>query len=409
MRRDFSIKGFLVFACLSGSLFNSQRRPDAIFGDFNGYWTARSKTTTPPPVVARDNNNLIGFTVGSTTYATGANNKALEDNSGIPAANIIKENYRSFPVSLTIPTPNTATNFLIGMPRFIDGVEQTRTLAPSLSCDTSLGFYLRDGVNGLNLATAVFNIPKQELSFLVNVLADINPNCINDDIPDIIVTQVGATASPPNLDVFKFTDSQGVTIGTPKSVDFSGVAASGQALWNFYSIGGRNCPTPYPAYYSGNPEGFSNTMRDIRVLTFKLSDFGITTENFRSAVKFVQILSGESDVAFSAYSTNSMSMYCLENAVTTGTPVDTRIGITSQGRAGSQTINNNWPMVRKGGFLALESNTKPFVPTRISTANLVNITNPVDGMMVYDTTENCLKIYVNSTIGWRCYNRKTCP
>lgn len=398
MKLTLNVIGISIITIFSSNSLYSQVRPDAIFGDFNGYWTARARTTVPPPVVSNDNNNLIGFTVGTKTYATGVADKILEDKSGIAPSNIVKENYRSFPTSFSVPS-NAPDTFLIGMPRFINKVEQTQALAPSLSCDTSLGFYLRDGLNGLNLGTAVFNIPRQQLSFLVNVLADINPNCISDDIPDIIVTQVG---NPAGADIFKFTDMNGNLVGQERTVNFTQVNASGQALWNFYSA--NKCPH---TYYT--PSGFSNTARDIRILTFKLSDFGLTNENYKSAVKFVQNLSGDSDVAFSAYSTNSMSMYCLENPVSTGVALDTKIGITSQGRAGSEASNNNWPMVRKGGALALESNTKPFVPTRISTANLVNITNPVEGMMVYDTTENCLKIYVNSTIGWKCYNRKTCP
>ena len=396
MKRILNVIGISIITFSSSNYFFSQVRPDAIFGDFNGYWTSQTKTTPTPVVVPNDNNNIIGFTVGSTTYTTGVNDQAIRQRF----PNAVIENYRSFPVSFSIL--NTSETFLVGMPRFINKVEQTQSVSPSLPCGASLGFYLRDGLNGLNIATAVFNIPSQDLNFLVNVLADINPSCINDNIPDIIVTQVGEPATTTaGSDVFRFTDSNGVTIGNAITINFSSVTPSGEALWNFYSAGK---PCPYPMYTQ-----FSNTKRDIRVLTFKLSDFGITLDNFRRATKFVQKLSGQSDVAFSAYSTNSMSMYCLENPVSTGTALDTKIGITSQGRAGSEASNNNWPMVRKGGALALESNTKPFVPTRISTANLVNITNPVEGMMVYDTTENCLKIYVNSTIGWRCYNRKTCP
>jgi len=241
----------------------------------------------------------------------------------------VNENYRAFPT--TINTTSTATNFFIGIPRYVNGVMQNQTSTPSLSCNISLGYYLRDGVNGLDLSTAVFNIPKYELSFYVNVLADINPNCITDDIPDIIVTQVGAPSS--SFDIFKFTDMSGNTIGVQKDVNFSSSLAtpSGTALWSFYYAG--NCPHDYN---SGGT--FSGTTRDIRVLTFKLSDFGITKDNYTSAVKFVQVLSGDSDVAFSAYSTNSLSLYCLENAVTTGTSSDTKTGITSLGRAGSMVL-----------------------------------------------------------------------
>lgn len=379
--------GFALFTCC---LFYSQIRPSTIYGDYSGYWFSSTSTGT----VSRETNNLIGFTVGGTTYSTGADNAALTAH-GISYVN---ENYRAFPTSFSIVTP--ANDFLIGVPAYVNGVLQTNASSPSLPCDISLGYYMRDGKNGLDLSTAVFNIPKQELVFYVNVLADINPTCISDDIPDIVVTQVGEPHASLS-DVFKFTDINGATIGVEKSVVFNSTASLGKAQWNFYSA---TCPRNFKTEAS-----FANTSRDIRVLTFKLSDFGITMANYTSAVKFVQVLSGYSDVAFSAYSTNSMSLYCLENAVTTGTALPTTTGITSQGRAGSETANNNWPMVRNGGYLALESNTKPFIPTRVTTAGLAAITNPVEGMMVYDTTENCLKIYVSSSIGWKCYNRKTCP
>lgn len=382
----FSTIIFLFFH----SLFNGQLRPDALYGDYNGYWMSTNSTGT----VSRETNNLIGFTIGSTIYATGADNTVLTSH-GI--TNFINENYRAFPTSFSVVTPTN--NFLIGQPAYVNGVLQTAANSPSLSCDLSLGYYLRDGKNGLDLSTAVFNIPKQELSFYVNVLADINPSCINDAIPDIIVTQVGEPST--TFDIFKFTDINGVTVGVEKQVAFSSSIATslGKAQWNFYSA---SCPRNF-----NSGSSFANTSRDVRVLTFKLSDFGITPSNYTSAVKFVQVLSGDSDVAFSAYSTNSMSLYCLENGVNSGVSLDTKIGISTQGRA--STVTENWPMIRKGGFLALESNKKPFVPTRLSTVNLVNITNPVAGMMVYDTTENCLKIYVNSTIGWKCFNKKTCP
>lgn len=394
MKRISKLNLFFLVTIFSSNFYSSQLRPTAIFGDYNGYWTSQNNSSTY--VTAQDTNNLTAFTLGGVTYATGVNNGSLTSH-GI---SFVNENYRAFPSS--IPIVSTSTNFLIGIPRYVNGVLQNQANTPSLSCDTSLGYYLRDGQNGLDLSTAVFNIPKQDLSFYVNVLADINPTCIDDNIPDIIVTQVGAPST--TLDIFKFTDLAGNTVGVQKEVNFSSALAtpSGTALWSFYYAG--SCPHGY-----NTGSGFSGTTRDIRILTFKLSDFGITLANYTNAVKFVQVLSGDSDVAFSAYSANSLSLYCLENGITAGTALDTKAGITSLGRAGSSASNDNWPMVRKGGHLALESTKKPFVVTRTSTANLANITNPVEGMMVYDTTENCLKIYVNSTIGWKCYNKKTCP
>lgn len=391
MTRFLNITYLLIILFFCINFCKSQIRPSTIYGDYNGYWISSAGTGY---LTSRETNNLVGFTIGSNTYSTGADNSILTSH-GI---NFVNENYRAFPTSFSIVTP--ANDFLIGQPAYSNGVLQTQASIPSLPCDISLGYYLRDGKNGLDLSTAVFNIPKQNLTFFVNVLADINPSCIADDIPDIIVTQVGEP-HPTLTDVFKFTDATGATIGNEVDIAFGNTISLGKAQWNFYSA---SCPRNFKTESS-----FANTSRDVRILTFKLSDFGITTSNYKNALKFVQVLSGFSDVAFSAYSTNSMSLYCLENAVTTGTSLDTMTGITSLARAGAAASSDNWPMTRKGGYIALESNKKPFVITRSSTANLVNISNPVEGMMVFDTTENCLKIYVSSTIGWRCFNKKTCP
>lgn len=93
-----------------------------------------------------------------------------------------------------------------------------------------------------------------------------------------------------------------------------------------------------------------------------------------------------------------------------GTPV--KHGITLLKRAGAD--NGNWPMNRSSAHTALESNTKGFVITRVPTSGLSAITTPVEGMMVYDTTAKCLKIYVvdnnnSANSGWKCFSTPSCP
>lgn len=103
---------------------------------------------------------------------------------------------------------------------------------------------------------------------------------------------------------------------------------------------------------------------------------------------------------------------CYKPAVTAGTALDTKHGITALGRAGVNM--GNWPMVRKGAWTALESKTKGFVVNRIPTTAQVNaIANPVEGMMVYDEEADCLKIYTTTdngaTFSWLCFTTQTCP
>lgn len=103
---------------------------------------------------------------------------------------------------------------------------------------------------------------------------------------------------------------------------------------------------------------------------------------------------------------NFVECVCYENPNTTGTGTDSKVGITLLKRAGAGNTDN-WPMVRKSAHLVLESNTKGFVITRLETSELSQITNPQEGMMVYDKTEKCLKIYSDGA--WKCFSTPTCP
>ncbi len=112
------------------------------------------------------------------------------------------------------------------------------------------------------------------------------------------------------------------------------------------------------------------------------------------------------------------SCYCYKPGATTGgATLDTKVGISSLGRAGLEQ-GDNWPMVHKGGHIALESKTKGFVPNRVAfdaSGNPVGIptANFVEGMMVYDTTNKCMKIYTlkekDTTMAWHCITTQTCP
>ena len=103
---------------------------------------------------------------------------------------------------------------------------------------------------------------------------------------------------------------------------------------------------------------------------------------------------------------------CYNDAATGTAGVDTKHGITLLNRAGAD--NGNWPMIRKSAHTVLESNTKGFVITRATTAQIMAIVSPQDGMMVYDTDAKCLKIYTVDDVtpansAWSCFSTPTCP
>ncbi|RMZ58651.1 hypothetical protein D1632_13725 [Chryseobacterium nematophagum] len=107
---------------------------------------------------------------------------------------------------------------------------------------------------------------------------------------------------------------------------------------------------------------------------------------------------------------------CYKPAITVGTVLDTKHGITALGRVGIS--GDNWPMVRKGAWTALEAKTKGLVLNRVpfdSSGNPIGISqaNFVEGMIVYDTTNNILKIYTTTdngtTYGWLSVGTQACP
>jgi hypothetical protein len=105
--------------------------------------------------------------------------------------------------------------------------------------------------------------------------------------------------------------------------------------------------------------------------------------------------------------------FCYKPASTSGTVQDTKHGITALQRAGT-TDGDNWPMLRKGAWTVLESKEKGLVVNRIATtAGLTSITNPIEGMMVYDEEADCLKIFTTkegeASPAWHCFTTQTCP
>lgn len=79
--------------------------------------------------------------------------------------------------------------------------------------------------------------------------------------------------------------------------------------------------------------------------------------------------------------------------------------LTSAGFVAYTTLERtdvSWIPQRGNAFMVLESNTKGFVVTRLTTLqiNAIPADKRIPGMLVYDTTENCLKMY--NGVKWGC-------
>ncbi len=135
-------------------------------------------------------------------------------------------------------------------------------------------------------------------------------------------------------------------------------------------------------------------------------DFGALNAGGQGTFSASQLASG--------YLALMSSITCYKPAVAVGTMLDASHGITALGRAGKDDPDK-WPMVRKGVWTALEAKTKGMVINRLSTAQIAAIpaSDLIEGMMVYDTTRQCLSIYTSTdsgaTFSWQCFSTQSCP
>lgn len=87
--------------------------------------------------------------------------------------------------------------------------------------------------------------------------------------------------------------------------------------------------------------------------------------------------------------------------------------ITTTRNIPDKQTTGQWPIIHKGAWTSLESKSKGFVLNRVaaepaaSGGQVPQITKPVLGMVIYDTTNDCIKIYDGTT--WKCFNKQSCP
>lgn len=95
------------------------------------------------------------------------------------------------------------------------------------------------------------------------------------------------------------------------------------------------------------------------------------------------------------------SLPCVRPPLLTGTPQTSNTAFAS-------VEESTWPSNLNNAFLALESKEKGLVLTRMASPETTIGTgaNAIAGMLVYDTDDNCLKLYNGTT--WNCLS-KGCP
>lgn len=90
---------------------------------------------------------------------------------------------------------------------------------------------------------------------------------------------------------------------------------------------------------------------------------------------------------------NCINGVCVKPGNTQDLGIPTITGIST-----IQNPRNTWPKDIPNGFIALDSKNKGMVISRVANTNA--IANPLEGMLIYDVSVNCVKLY-NGTI-WKC-------
>jgi hypothetical protein len=252
-----------------------------IVTDYNGFW--KTSTSSINPVKPDNHHNLLSFTFNGTQYSTGVNDALLTSHG----ETFVPGQFQALPLQNIANAPTSNTK--IGLGAMVDGVANGRGATwPS----RTMGPYLNDGANGLDLGTCVANLPAGTMFLSVSNLQAAK---IGDGIPDILVTQIADPSS--SYDSYEFTDVNGNRIGNSLNVVLTNIAPVGGWMADFYE-----------ASTDALTSGFTQTPRDIRLWTLDFSAFGINASNIGNIAYFKINLNGNSDIAFVAYNSTTVTV-----------------------------------------------------------------------------------------------------
>lgn len=314
--------------CFAMVLFTSSRSQAVteIVTNYGGYW--RSGTSSVNPVKPDNHHELISFTYNGTRYSTGVNDALLTANS----LTFSPGQYTALPMTNIAGAANGNTK--IGLGAMVDGVFNGAGPAPS----RTLGPYLNDGANGLDMGTCIANLPAGTMFLSVSNIQAAN---IGDGIPDIVVTQIADPST--SYDSYEFTDINGVRVGSSLNVVLNTISPVGQWVADFYEATGSTILA----------SGYTQTQRDIRLWAADFTTFGINASNIANIAYFKINLSGTSDIAFVAYNTTSITIQAVlaaqdRNRLTRTQPAPDVSALTIFPNPASKAVNLLHPSAKKG-------------------------------------------------------------
>jgi len=287
-------------------------RVTEIYTDFNGFWRSNSGTSpTSPgnnPNEPDDNHDLLGFKYQGIIYSTGVKDAVLSAN--LPTSEtIVNQTFKAYSTNgIQTLTENTHHIFTGDRLDGREGEGANYFSNNNISAIQGLNMYdvLIDGVNGLNMGTGVNNLNSNTTVrfFSGNGQAG---TVAGDAIPDLVITNLAEAGA---TDVYSYADSEGNIIGRPLSVEINNSDTNNPPLSEWDQDQYRvtlnvnfDQAVPTRRIYG------SNQRRPVRLLAFKLSEFGINDQPMASdpiwsieSINNINVSAGGSaDFAFLAY------------------------------------------------------------------------------------------------------------
>ncbi|NVN16721.1 hypothetical protein GUA46_00080 [Muricauda sp. HICW] len=269
----------------------------SIYTDYRGFWV--SSVGSLNPKAYDDVSTLLGFTVGSNTYATGvASTRMIDsdsnsyydqidtDGNGIGDLNVEETSWRAL---------KPVTKILSGIRlegRSIDG-NNGQAAGPLLTTGgIPFNPYLYQGERGLDMAYAIANIGNAWYFRLGGT----NTPAYGDGIMDILLTQGAQLSGGSNYNRLHLLDKDGNYLGNGVEVNWNNTPIVGNSMIDQYNV-------------NDTPNN-KNVKKNIRLAAVELSEFGLTAAERTEAVIFRLEISANADPVFFAVNDDSFSTGC---------------------------------------------------------------------------------------------------
>ncbi|WP_435135479.1 T9SS type A sorting domain-containing protein [Formosa sp. A9] len=275
-----------------------------IFTNWNysnrGYWRSNDYIKGVDATYPNDSHELLAFTFDGVTYSTGVNDGLLTE-KGIT---FTPQNFKAYSTNGVSGKSHRANYIATG--DLVDGqVNEGSVITSPTIQGLSVYDVITDGVNGLDLGTAITNFNQTASVRFFSGNGQVG--AVNDNVPDLLITQVAQPGDEAGFDVYYYGDEVGNVIGRPVKLIMkdqnSGTSLLSWWRVDFYSLIDGNYATSVPLEKKLGP----NAERPYRMVGLKLEDFGITGDalsvsTFVENINNINLMAGGScDIAFLAY------------------------------------------------------------------------------------------------------------